>query len=231
MMGSLANEEGRSDSEGPLRQVTIAKPFAVGKFEVTFADWDACVSAGGCKQRPGDEGWGRGRRPVINVSWSDVAQQYLAWLSLKTGKTYRLLSEAEWEYAARAGTTTPFSTGSTITSDQANFDGIFAYGRGPKGGVARRKTVNMGLFRPNAFGLYDVHGNVWEWVQDCFEDTYAPWPLDGSAVPDVEGCNRVARGGAWSNMPQLLRSAKRDSHPPGTRLNNVGFRLARSLEP
>ena len=115
-MGSPGEKE-RRYNEGPQHQVTIAKPFAVGKFEVTFAEWDACVTAGGCSHRPSDVSWGRGRRPVINVSWND-SQGYTAWLSKKTGKTYRLLTEAEWEYAARAGTMTPFSTGATISTDQ-----------------------------------------------------------------------------------------------------------------
>ena len=135
MMGSPAGEEGRSDDEGPQRKVTIAKPFAVGKFEVTFAEWDACVAAGGCKHKPDDQGWGRGKRPVINVSWDDITKEYLPWLSRKTGKTYRLLTEAEWEYAARAGTTTPFSTGQTITPEQANFNGNYTYGGSAKGAV------------------------------------------------------------------------------------------------
>jgi hypothetical protein len=163
-MGSPPSEEGRSDSEGPQHRVTIARPFAVGKFEVTFAEWDACVAAGGCSHRPGDQGWGRGNRPVIDVSWNDITQQYLPWLSRKTGKTYRLLSEAEWEYAARAGTTTAFSTGRTITPEQANFDGNYTYGGSAKG-VYRSKTVEVGSFPPNAFGLFDMHGNLWEWCR------------------------------------------------------------------
>jgi formylglycine-generating enzyme required for sulfatase activity len=160
-MGSPAGEEGRSDDEGPRHPVEIAKAFAVGRYEVTFAEWDACVAGGGCNgHQPADEGWGRGRRPVINVSWND-AKSYVTWLSKKTGKPYRLLSEAEWEYAARAGTTSPFHFGATITPDQANYDGTYTYGAGPKG-VYRRKTVPVGSFPANDFGLSDMHGNVWE---------------------------------------------------------------------
>ena len=153
--------------------MTIARPFAVGKFEVTFAEWDACLSGGGCSHRPGDAGWGRGKRPVINVSWND-AKAYVAWLSRQTGRAYRLLSEAEWEYAARAGTTTPFSTGRTITSDQANFNSN-------RIGQYRQQTVPVGLFSANGFGLHDMHGNVAEWVEDCWHENYVGAPVDGSA--------------------------------------------------
>jgi formylglycine-generating enzyme required for sulfatase activity len=151
-MGSPANEEGRDDDEGPQRQVTIAKPFAVGKFEVTFAEWDACVVTSGCKHKPEDKGWGRGNRPAINVSWDDITKEYLPWLSRKTAKQYRLLSGAEWEYAARAGTTTPFWWGSSISSAQANYDGSKTYGRGFRGDY-RNKTVPVDSFEPNPWGF------------------------------------------------------------------------------
>jgi len=140
IMGSPASEEARLDNEGPQHKITIARPFAVGRFEVTFDEWDACVFAGGCLHQPDDAGWGRGRRPVIDVSWDDITNEYLPWLSRKAGKTYRLLTEAEWEYAARAGTSTPFSTGWTITPDQANFHGFFTYG-GSARGVDRNQTL------------------------------------------------------------------------------------------
>ncbi|MEI7607345.1 MAG: SUMF1/EgtB/PvdO family nonheme iron enzyme, partial [Rhodospirillaceae bacterium] len=167
-MGSPYSEPGRLGNEGPQHRVTIGYEFAVGKYEVTFADWDACVADGGCGgNRPGDEGWGRGHRPVINVSWVD-AHTYVQWLSRKTGQTYRLPSEAEWEYTARAGTMTPFWWGSTITPDQANYDGNDAYNNGASG-VYRRQTVEVGSFRTNPFGLYDTAGNVWEWVEDCYQ--------------------------------------------------------------
>ena len=137
-------------------------------YEVTFSEWEACVSAGGCNgYRPDDRGWGRGNRPVMNVSWDD-AQSYVRWLSSKTGHNYGLLSESEWEYVARAGTETPFYFGSTISTDQANYNGNYTYGSGREG-VYRRKTLPVGRFSANVWGVYDMHGNVWEWVQGLLE--------------------------------------------------------------
>jgi Uncharacterized conserved protein len=226
MMGSPASEEGRYPAEGPQRKQTIAKPFAVGKFEVTFAEWAACVAGGGCagNKNPEDRSWGRGKRPVIYVSWND-ATEYVEWLSKTTGWTYRLLTEAEWEYVARAGTTTPFSTGRTITPEQANFNG--SYG-GVARGVYRRMTTEVGTFLANAFGLYDVHGNVWEWVQDCY-DSYAGAPKDGSAITSTDCGQRVLRGGSWGSGPQDLRLAKRYFYHPVVRDGFSGFRVARTL--
>ena len=166
-MGSPAAEAGRHADEGQ-RRVTIEEPFAVGVYEVTFAEWDACAAAGGCRHRPGHGGWGRGRQPVIDVSWDD-AQEYVAWLSSKTGRDYRLPTEAEWEYVARAGTATPFHTGATISTAQANYDGLSApYGPGVTGAY-RGRPIAAGSLVPNAFGLYDVHGNVAELVADCYD--------------------------------------------------------------
>jgi formylglycine-generating enzyme required for sulfatase activity len=218
MMGSPASEAGRLDDEGPQHRVTVAKPFAVGKFEVTVAEWDACVAGGGCNHKPSDQGWGRGRRPVINVSWQD-AKGYVAWLSRKTGRTYRLLSEAEWEYAARAGTTTPFSTGATISTDQANFGG--------NGGSAKE----VGSFKANAFGLHDMHGNVWEWVEDCWNGSYSGAPTDGSVWTSGDCTSRVLRGGSWYGNPRLLRSANRDRFTTDFRNYGFGFRVGRTLTP
>ena len=166
-MGSPQSEKERQVFEGPQHQVTIGNAIAVGRFEVSFREWDVCAVEGGCGGHiPEDEGWGRGRRPVVNVSWND-AQAYAAWLSSKTGKTYRLLTEAEWEYAARGGTPTPFWWGSSISASQANYDGNSTYGGGRKGKY-RGKTVPVGSFASNPFGLYDVHGNVAEWDrEDC----------------------------------------------------------------
>ncbi|HAJ45145.1 MAG TPA: hypothetical protein DCL54_01005, partial [Alphaproteobacteria bacterium] len=226
-MGSPATEEYRDDDEGPQRQVTIAKAFAVGKFEVTFAEWDACVAAGGCNgYRPNDSGWGRNMRPVINVSWDDV-QAYVAWLSRTTGQNYRLLSEAEWEYAARAGTTTPFNFGETISTSKANYNGNFTYGTGAKGEY-RQKTVSVGSFSANAFGLYDMHGNVWEWVQDCWNADYKGAPVDGSARSTGSCGQRVLRGGSGYDNPGVLRSANRIWTDTELRNYDVGFRLART---
>jgi len=227
LMGSPGSEEGRDADEAPRHRVTIARPFAAGKFEVTFAEWDACVAAGGCQHRPGDAGWGRGKRPVINVSWDDITNDYMPWLSRKTGKTYRLLTEAEWEYAARAGTTTPFSTGLTITTSQANFNADYTYGGSAKG-TYRQRTVEVGSFPPNAFGLYDMHGNVSEWVQDCWNMNYSRAPSDGSAWTSGDCGRRVYRGGAWQQLPQYLRAASR-SFSSGRRDDSGGFRVARTL--
>ena len=220
MMGSPDGEEGRSSAEGPVHEVTIATPLAVGKYEVTFAEWDACVAAGGCTHQPSDEGWGRGKRPVINVSWDDI-QQYVKWLSGETGQAYRLLSEAEWEYVARAGTTTPFHTGATISPAQANYDGT--------------STLPVGSYAANGFEVYDVHGNVWEWVADCWNDSYAGAPSDGSAWTSGNtsgNCSlRVLRGGHWYVSPEYLRSAFRFWDESGNRGSTLGFRLARTLTP
>ena len=158
-MGSPATEKAAMTDEGPQHKVTIAKPFAVSKFDVTFADWDACVSVGGCP-KAADAGFGRGTRPVINVGWDD-AQHYVAWLSKMTGQPYRLLTEAEWEYAARAGTTTAYYWGDEIGKGNANCNGCGSQ-------WDDKQTSPVGSFAANAFGLYDMAGNVCQWVQDCY---------------------------------------------------------------
>ena len=229
MMGSPSHEGGRGSNEGPQHKVAIEKQFAAGKFETTFEEWDACVLAGACKHAPNDQGWGRGRRPVINVSWED-AKEYVAWLSKKTGLKYRLLTETEWEYAARAGTNTPFSTGKTITSDEANLDGGYTYGGSGKGQY-RKSTVEVGSFRPNDFDLYDMHGNVWEWVEDCWHSDYSGAPANRSAW--IDRCNersRTLRGGSWIDPPRIVRSAYRSRNIPVYRSSTVGFRVARTLD-
>ena len=235
-MGSPASERGRLGPEGPRHRVRIGSPFAVGVYEVTFAEWDACVLGGGCDWTPSDESWGRGRRPVINVSWEDT-QRYVGWLSRITGEEYRLLSESEWEYVARAppdGTSVqanPFHFGSTISTDQANYNGNYTYGSGSKGEF-RDKTIEVGSFRPNSFGLYDVHGNVWEWTQDCWNVTYVNAPTDGSSWEDNNACSmRVLRGGSWWDKPWALRSAIRAWRSPTDRTEFDGFRVARTLAP
>ena len=187
-MGAPESEYYSDDRERPQRTVSIPA-FVAGVFEVTFAEWNACVADDGCDgYPPHDEGWGFGRQPVVNVGWDD-AQRYVEWLSLRTGHHYRLLTESEWEYAARAGTETPFHTGETITPQQANFDGLYGYpGDERIHGVSRRQTVPVGSFAPNAFGLHDVHGNVEEWVQDCAIDyDWEGARVDGGAV-EPEGC-------------------------------------------
>lgn len=228
-MGSSESEPGQTRAESPQHRVHVAS-FAIGQYEVTFRQWDACVAAGGCKTQPGDEGWGRGQRPVINVSWND-AQQYAKWLSAKTGQAYRLPSEAEWEYAARAGTTTPFAFGERITTTQANFHGEYTY-NGTEKGEYRQKTLPVGSLAKNAWMLHDLHGNVWEWVQDCWHDNYQGAPDNGRAW--VNGCSngvrRVLRGGGWGGYPDHARSAYRNSYVPENRYVDTGFRLARIFE-
>ena len=227
-MGSPASERSRNPSEGPLHEVTIAQPFAAGKYEVTFDQWDACVSEGGCSHVPHDAGWGRGNRPVVNVNWHD-AGEYVDWLSHKTGKRYRLLSEAEWEYAARAGTRGPFHFGRTISTDQANYRGFYTYGGGSPG-VYRARTVSVGRFPGNAFGLHDVHGNVWEWVEDCWHGNYQGAPSDGSAWTSGGDCEvRVIRGGSQGSRPKDIRSAIRSGNVAENRNKSNGFRVGWSI--
>ena len=232
MMGAPESEVGLYWNEIPAHAVTVPS-FAVGAYEVTFDEWDACVADGGCGgYRPDDEVLGRGRRPVINVSWDD-AQSYVEWLSSRTGERYRLPSESEWEYAARAGTTTPFHTGETITTDQANYDGSYLYPSGDydPNGLYRGQTVPVGSFGANAFGLHDVHGNVREWVQDCWNDNYEGAPADGSAWLSGRCDRRGLRGGSWINGPLILRAAYRFWKITHFRDPSVGFRVARTLTP
>ena len=218
MMGSSSSEKGRDSDEGPQHRVRIAQPFAVGVYEVTFAEWDACVSAGGCNgYGPADRGWGGGQRPVIYVSWND-AQAYVKWLSNKTGKRYRLLSEAEWEYVARAGTEAPFHFGMTISKNQANYNRNYG-----------AQTVEAGSFPSNGYGLHDVHGNVDEWVQDCWNDSYSGAPTDGSAWTSGDCSGRVLRGGSWDSEHRNLHSADRDWGPANYRSIRTGFRVARTF--
>jgi formylglycine-generating enzyme required for sulfatase activity len=194
-------------SQGPQHRVTIAKPFAIGGFEVTFAEWDSCVADAGCQRNPPDgkligAGWGRGRMPVINVSWDSITKEYLPWLSRKAGKTYRLPTEAEWEYAARAGTTTRYAFGDAITKYQAQFS------EGKWGSTGR--PVEVGSFPPNSFRLHDMHGNVGEWVQDCWNASYDGAPMDGSAWLIGDCKFRVVRGGSWYGGSRSARSAHRE---------------------
>jgi formylglycine-generating enzyme required for sulfatase activity len=225
-MGSPPSEQHRG-SEAQHR-VTIAYPFGVSKFEITFDEWDACVKDGGCDgYMPDDQGWGRGRRPVMNISWEN-AKAYVGWLGRKTGKSYRLLSESEWEYAARAGTTTAFSYGNAMSPGRAN------YSAGADGSnvsnANRQKTIPVGSFAANAFGLHDMHGNVSEWVEDCWQDEYnEKTPTDGS--PWLEGdCNgRVVRGGSWEDYEGDLRSAARTGGAKNDQFYTDGLRIARDL--
>jgi formylglycine-generating enzyme required for sulfatase activity len=229
-MGSPVGEEGRGADEGPQHAVTFARPFAVGRFAVTFDEWEACVQDGGCSgYQPADRGWGRGRQPAINVSWDD-AQAYVTWLSKKTRKAYRLLSEAEREYVTRAGTATPFWWGHSIETSQANYDGNYTYGAGAKG-VYRRRTLPVDSFEPNPWGLFQVHGNVWEWVEDCWHDNYDGAPADGSTWTTADCSRRVVRGGSWNYIPQSLRAANRSGYATVDRSSGLGFRVGRTLTP
>jgi formylglycine-generating enzyme required for sulfatase activity len=228
-MGSPLTEAGRNTSEGPQHQVTIAKTFAVSAFELTFDEWDTCVAYGDCPQGVLDGGFGHGQRPVIDVTWDD-AQRYIKWLSTITGKTYRLLTEAEYEYSARAGTRTPYPWGNDFELNgkpMANCDGC--------GSIPwdNNETAPVDSFPPNPFKLYDMVGNIWEWVQDCFHPTFDSAPSDGSAwttdCPD--DTYRAVRGGSWLNPPNYVRSANRFKGSAVDRDDNLGFRVARDLTP
>jgi len=221
-MGSPATESGRQLTEAPQHTVTIAKPFAVSKFEVTFAEWDACAAQGDCIAHVDDHGWGRNRQPVINVS-SDDAQRYVTWLSKITGKTYRLLSEAEYEYAARGGTQTAYPWGDDIGSNHANCAGC-----GSRWDAAQ--TAPVGSFAPNQFGLYDMVGNVWEWVQDCLNEDYSRAPVDGSAWMTGDCGQHRLRGGSWASVADEIRSANRARSATADRVNIISFRVGRTLD-
>jgi formylglycine-generating enzyme required for sulfatase activity len=212
----------KSAHESPLHRVSFARPFAIGRREVTFAEWDACVGANGCKYRDDDRGRGRGERPVMNVSWLD-AREYAAWLSRKTGQTYRLPSEAEWEYAARGGTTTAFWWGRDVGSGLANC-------RECNTGVSQQ-TLPAGSYGPNPFGLYDTAGNVAEWVEDCWNDSYVGAPRDGSVRVTGDCRLRALRGGAFDSQSRYLRSASRFRYDFDVRYIANGFRLVRELQP
>jgi formylglycine-generating enzyme required for sulfatase activity len=220
-MGSPITETGRFANEGPQHEVIIALPFAVSKFDVTFADWDACVSVGGCPQT-GDTGFGRGTRPVINVSWED-AQRYVAWFSKMTGQPYRLLTEAEWEYAARAGQTTAYPWGPEIGRGNTNCNGCGSNWDG-------RETAPVGTFQANAFGLDSVVGNAWQWVQDCYHEDYNGAPTDGSAWISRDCTTHIVRGGSWYDGPRTVRLAYRVGDATINRNSSLSFRVARALK-
>jgi len=229
-MGSPENESEREANEGPQHRVRIST-FALAKTEVTFDQWLECLNARACSNRPEDEGWGRGDRPVVNVNWND-AQDYVQWLREKTGEDYRLPSEAEWEYAARADTTTRFNTGDCIHKSQANFDGNYPALACPRGDKGWR-TMPVGSLSPNAFGLYDMHGNAEEWVADCWNDSYRGAPGDGSAWMAGDCTRTVQRGGSWNDAGRALRSAARTKNGPRDYRTHItggsGFRPARSI--
>jgi formylglycine-generating enzyme required for sulfatase activity len=216
LMGSPENELERSENENPQHIVTI-QPFYMGKYAVTQEQWQAVMENNPSRFQGA-------KRPVENVSWDD-AVEFCQRLAQKTGKDYRLPTEAEWEYAARAGTTTPFHFGETISSDLANYDGNYTYGSGAKGEY-RQQTTEVGKFSPNAFGLYEIHGNIWEWCQDTWHENYEGAPSNGTAwVSENDNGSRLLRGGSWNYAPRYCRSAfrGRNSHVDGDGL--VGFRV------
>ncbi len=244
-MGSPDDETDRSSAEGPQHRVKIPARFAVGRLKVTrdeyetflnetsYSAGDKCftLEGGRAEERAGrsfrNPGFEQdGKHPVVCINWDD-ANAYVAWLSKKTGKLYRLLSESEWEYVARAGTKTPFWWGSSISTEQANYDGS-AYGGGEKGQY-RQKTVPADMFEPNAWGLYQVHGNAFEWLEDCWNETYQYAPSDDWVRLAGNCSRRVRRGGAWNVPAKMLRSAYREQRPAATRGSNVGLRVARTL--
>ncbi len=219
-MGCLSGKSCGRD-EKPVHEVRMAS-FGMSKYEVTYEEYDRFTAETG-RARAEDKGWGRGRHPVINVSWED-AVAYTKWLSEKTGERYRLPSEAEWEYAARAGSTTKYSWGNEIGHNRANCDGCGSQ-------WDNEKTAPVGSFSPNAWGLHDMHGNVWEWVGDCWNKRYKGAPTDGSAWETGNCESRVLRGGSWSNQPEFLRAAIRYWSSTGARYYSFGFRVARTLTP
>jgi formylglycine-generating enzyme required for sulfatase activity len=220
-MGSPEDEAGRTKGERPQHEVTIARAFAASKYEVTFDQWDACVAAAACPRAM--DAWGRGNMPVINVSWSD-AKLFVAWLSRLTGKEYRLLTETEWEYAARAGSNTRYSWGDEPGIGNANCSGC--------GGAWTLQTAPVGSFRPNAFGLHDMEGNVWEWVDDIWHDGHESTPANG--VAKLQGSDptyRVIRGGSWHNEAELVRAAIRFKRHSKVQFDTLGFRVGRTMAP
>jgi formylglycine-generating enzyme required for sulfatase activity len=224
-MGSPSSELQRYDSEGPQRTVNIAS-FLIGQYAVTQAQWRAVA---GLPKRQidlnSDPSYFKGDNlPVENINWLE-AVEFCDRLSQFTGRSHRLPSEAEWEYACRAGTTTPFYFGETITTDLVNYDGNYTYGSGPKG-IYREKTTVVGSFPPNAFGLYDMHGNLWEWCADPWHENYNSAPTDGSVWESRGNTQyRVLRGGSWFNYPRNCRSAFRYGLGPGSRNWGYGFRV------
>ncbi len=217
VMGSPVEEENRRDSESPQHMVTVPS-FFMGRFPVTQAQYQAVMGANPSNFK-GDN------RPVEQVSWDD-AMTFCEKLSERTGRTYRLPSEAEWEYACRAGTTTPFHFGPTITADLVNYDGNYTYGAAPKGKY-RGQTTDVGSFPPNAFGFYDMHGNVWEWCLDHWHYSHEGAPTDGSGrLSSGESKLRLLRGGSWDAIPRLCRSAYCSWFARGRGDNDFGFRVA-----
>ena len=227
-MGDLSGDG--NDNEKPVHSVRVPA-FKLGKHEVTFAQWDACVADGGCgRYTPDDAGWGRGNRPVMNISWDDI-QLFIKWLNSRTGESYRLPSESEWEYAVRAGSSTKYHFGNDESQlcrygNHADSGTDFGWKNESCSDGVGKRTAEVGRYQPNSFGLYDMHGNVWEWVEDCWNGNYAGAPSDGRAWTQGDCGRRVIRGGSWGNYPWPLRSAGRSRDTRSYRHDSIGFRLA-----
>jgi formylglycine-generating enzyme required for sulfatase activity len=220
VMGSPEDEEKRGDHER-LHKLKI-EAFRMLKTPVTFTMYDAFCRATG-EKKPNDEGWGRADRPVIHVTYRN-AVDYCHWLAKETGWRVRLPKEAEWEYACRAGTHTPFWNGESITTDQANYDGHGVYGHGVKG-VSRGKTTPVRIFQPNPWGLYDMHGNVWEWCASEFDADYHGKEFSDISDDHYNRSRRVLRGGSWMHGPEFMRSANRYRYFPDSSSYAIGFRM------
>lgn len=214
----IMGADDQRDTYGPAHDVAIARPFALAVTEITFTQYEACVSAGGCSGDKSDHGWGRGSRPAINVSWFD-AVDYAAWLSQETGQSYRLPTEVEWEYAARGGTVTRYPWGDDVGERQANCRACGTEWSGIG-------SAPVAQFSANAYGLYDMHGNVSEWVADCWQDRH----LTETAVSEENCAARVTRGGDWYYVPVLSTSAARKSNAPNLWSYTIGFRVLRELD-
>ena len=217
-MGSIKGKK----RELPVTEIRIVNPFAISRYEITFDEWDSCYNVGGCLRSPPDRGWGRGKRPVINILLQEIVG-YLSWLTKKTGHIYRLPSESEWEYAARAGSQTEFSWGDEMRIGAANCRGCGTEWSG-------LKTAPVGQFKPNAWGLYDVHGNVLEYVTDCWTTNHYKIPTDGSPKLTKDCLSKVVKGGAWYYLPKVSRSASRVRNDKRISGYFIGFRAVRELD-
>jgi formylglycine-generating enzyme required for sulfatase activity len=217
----VMGEDKRHRYEKPAHKVTIAKAFAIGKYELAFDEWEVCHADGGCKKNPDDHKWGRGRRPIMNISWFG-AQEYLAWISKRTGHTYRFPTEAEWEYAARAGTRTAYSWG----DDEPGTTNANCRTCAPH---ISHQSYPVGKCEPNPWGLFDIHCNVWEWVEDCWNKTHAGAPADGSARTDGKCRYRVTRSGSWYYVSTNARSGYRAKFIARAYSYGIGLRPVREL--
>lgn len=217
----IMGDDGDFKYEKPAHRVTIPYSFAIGRYEVTFDEWAACLDEGGCQKNPDDHKWGREKRPVVNITF-DEAEGYAGWLSAKTGHKYRLPTEAEWEYAARGGTDTEYWWGDEVGDDNANCRTCAP--------TISHETYPVGSYKPNPFGLYDVHGNVWEWVRDCWRPDYLNAPVDGAARLDGDCRFRVNRSGSWYYVSTNVRAAYRAKFPANAFSYGIGLRVVREVE-